>query len=30
LATFIDPGFEGFYTLSERGMITAWLLDESS
>jgi len=30
LATFIGPGFEGFYTLSERGMITAWLLDEGS
>ena len=27
LVVFIDPGFEGFYTLSERGMITAWLLD---
>ena len=30
LATFVGPGFGGFYTLSERGMITAWLLDESS
>ena len=30
LATFIGPGFEGFYTLSERGMITSWLLDEGS
>ncbi len=28
LATFIGPGFEGFYTLSERGMIRSWLLDE--
>ncbi len=28
LTTFISPGFEGFYTLSERGMITAWLLEE--
>jgi outer membrane protein assembly factor BamB len=30
LATFVGPGFGGFYTLSERGMITAWLLEESS
>ena len=30
LVTFIGPGFEGFYTLSERGMITSWLLDEGS
>ena len=30
LTIFISPGFEGFYTLSERGMITAWLLEESS
>lgn len=30
LTTFVGPGFGGFYTLSERGMITAWLLEESS
>ncbi len=30
MATSVSPGFEGFYTLSERGTITAWLLDESS
>ena len=28
LTTFVSPVFEGFYTLSERGMITAWLLEE--
>ena len=30
LTIFISPGFEGFYTLSERGMITSWLLGEGS
>ena len=30
LTTFMSPGFRGFYTLSERGMITAWLLEEGS
>ena len=30
LITFISPDFEGFYTLSERGMITAWLLEKGS
>ena len=27
LATFVGPGFGGFYTLSERCMITDWMLD---
>ncbi len=30
LTTFTSPDFDGFYTLSERGMITAWLLEEGS
>ncbi len=30
MATSVSQDFEGFYTLSEQGTITAWLLDESS
>ena len=30
LLTFVRAGFEGFYTLSERGMITAWPLEKGS
>ena len=30
MATSVSQDFEGFYTLSEQGTITAWLLDEGS